>query len=46
MAMYKCFKCGKRISHIVLKKTKGKCSYCDSRIFYKTRSVVAKVKAV
>ncbi|OYT41942.1 DNA-directed RNA polymerase subunit P [Candidatus Pacearchaeota archaeon ex4484_26] len=46
MAIYKCFKCGKKISHKVLKKSKGKCPYCDSRIFYKTRNVIKKIKAI
>ncbi|HIH17444.1 MAG TPA: hypothetical protein HA218_01255 [Nanoarchaeota archaeon] len=45
MANYKCFKCGKKIAHKALQKTKGKCTYCDSRIFYKVRSTVTRIKA-
>ena len=45
MANYKCFKCGKKIAHKALEKTKGKCTYCDSRIFYKVRSTITRIKA-
>ena len=46
MVGYKCFSCGRKVSHKVLEKSRGKCTYCDSRIFYKTRNVVTRVKAV
>ena len=46
MANYKCFKCGKKVAHKAVEKTKGKCIYCDSRIFYKVRSTITRIKAV
>ena len=44
MADYKCFKCGKAISSKKLDK-RFTCPYCNSRIFYKPRSTVVKIKA-
>ena len=44
MVTYKCFFCGKQSS---AKTTKGKlvCQYCGSRVFFKPRTTVKKVKA-
>lgn len=45
MAAYKCFFCGKSTTH----KTLGKrfvCSACGSRVFFKTRKQITKVKAI
>jgi len=44
MAMYKCFTCGKQISSKALEK-RFSCPYCNSKIFYKPRRVITKVKA-
>jgi len=43
MAVYKCFKCGKQISHKKLEK-RFTCPACGSKIFYKPRTHVKKVK--
>ena len=45
MITYKCFFCGKQVP---AKTTKGKivCSNCNSRVFFKPRTAVKKVKAV
>ncbi|MBS3099905.1 DNA-directed RNA polymerase subunit P [Candidatus Pacearchaeota archaeon] len=43
MAEYKCFKCGKKISSKKLDK-RFTCPFCNSKIFYKPRSAVAKIK--
>ena len=45
MANYKCFKCGKAISHKTLDK-RFVCPHCGGRIFYKPRSHEKTVKAV
>ncbi|MBS3075639.1 MAG: DNA-directed RNA polymerase subunit P [Candidatus Nanoarchaeia archaeon] len=45
MATYKCFKCGKKTTHSILQK-KFLCSNCGSKIFYKPRKFVVKIKAV
>ncbi len=45
MANYKCFKCGKKISSKTLEK-RFTCPNCNSKIFYKPRDNVSKVKAV
>ncbi len=45
MATYKCFQCGKKISHKALEK-RFLCPTCGSKIFYKPRTHIAKVKAV
>jgi len=44
MAEYKCFKCGKEISSVDLKK-RFKCPHCDSKIFFKPRRKVKTIKA-
>ena len=45
MATYKCFFCGKTISAKVLK-GRFSCPYCGSKIFFKPRKAVKKVKAI
>ncbi|MEK6859333.1 MAG: DNA-directed RNA polymerase subunit P [Nanoarchaeota archaeon] len=45
MATYKCFKCGKKITNNLLQK-RFLCPHCGSKIFYKPRSTVVKIKAV
>jgi len=45
MAEYKCFKCGKSISSKKLDK-RFTCPNCNSKIFYKPRTAVAKIKAI
>jgi len=44
MVTYKCFKCGKKISSILLEK-RFVCPYCGSKIFFKPRTQLKKVKA-
>lgn len=44
MAIYKCFSCGKQISHKTLEK-RFVCPTCGSKIFYKPRKDITKVKA-
>ena len=44
MVAYKCFKCGKKISSKVLEK-RFACPNCNSKIFYKPRNTITKVKA-
>ena len=45
MANYKCFKCEKKITSNVLDK-RFVCPHCGSKIFYKPRTKVKKVKAI
>jgi len=45
MATYKCFKCGKKITNSALEK-RFLCPYCRSKIFYKPRKHVVKIKAI
>ncbi|MBS3076822.1 transposase [Candidatus Pacearchaeota archaeon] len=45
MAQYKCFQCEKSLSSKVLDK-RFVCPHCGSRVFYKPRNKVAKMKAV
>ena len=45
MATYKCFKCEKKIKPSTLEK-RFVCPNCGSKIFYKPRTKVKKVKAV
>jgi len=45
MATYKCFKCEKKITASALEK-RFVCPNCGSKIFYKPRTKVKKVKAV
>jgi len=44
MAQYKCFKCGKQISHKALEK-RFSCPSCGSKIFFKPRKDTFKIKA-
>lgn len=45
MATYKCFKCGKKVKAEVLDK-RFVCPNCGSKIFFKPRKVVKKVKSI
>ncbi|MEM3074486.1 MAG: DNA-directed RNA polymerase subunit P [Candidatus Pacearchaeota archaeon] len=45
MVEYKCFKCGKSISYKKLDK-RFTCPFCNSRIFYKPRLSITKIKAI
>lgn len=45
MPTYKCFKCGKKIQNTNLEK-RFVCPNCGSKIFYKPRTKVKKVKAM
>jgi len=45
MTTYKCFKCEKKISSGNLDK-RFTCPHCGSKIFYKPRAKVKKVKAI
>jgi len=45
MVNYKCFKCGKKIKSKALDK-RFICPHCGSKIFYKSRTKVKKVKAI
>ena len=45
MAIYKCFKCGKKITSNILQK-RFLCPSCGSKIFYKPRKHTTKIKAV
>jgi len=45
MTDYKCFTCGKKISHESLKR-RIRCPYCNSKILFKPRNVTTKVKAI
>lgn len=44
MVEYKCFNCNRRVSDSYLRK-KVRCPYCGSKILFKARSVITKVKA-
>lgn len=44
MVSYKCFSCEKKVSGEYLR-TKVRCPYCGSKMLYKERAIVAKVKA-
>tara|TARA_Y100000310_G_scaffold341901_1_gene442792 strand:- start:4629 stop:4766 length:138 start_codon:yes stop_codon:yes gene_type:complete len=44
MTTYKCFKCGKKVSNTNLEK-RFTCPNCGSKIFYKLRAKVKKLKA-
>ena len=44
MTTYKCFKCEKKISSTNLEK-RFVCPHCGSKIFYKPRTKVKKIKA-
>ena len=45
MAQYKCFGCEKTISSKILAK-RFVCSHCGSKIFYKPRTKIVKLKAI
>lgn len=45
MATYKCFKCGKKTTQGALEK-RFLCVSCGSKIFYKPRGKIAKIKAI
>lgn len=42
---YKCFQCGKKVDWKDYATTKVRCPYCGSKILYKDRKVVTKIKA-
>ena len=44
MVTYKCFQCERKIGPEYLR-SKIRCVYCGSKMLYKERSMVAKVKA-
>ena len=44
MAEYKCFECNKKVSMAYIRK-RIRCSYCGSKILFKPRAVITKVKA-
>ncbi len=44
MASYRCFGCKKEVADTYIKK-KIRCPYCGSRILFKERTQIAKVKA-
>lgn len=45
MANYKCFKCGKKTTNTILQK-RFLCVSCGSKIFYKPRKHIVKIKAI
>lgn len=45
MAQYKCFKCGKPLTNKILEK-RFVCPSCGSKIFYKPRTQIVKLKAI
>ena len=45
MVTYKCFECGKAITDKSIEK-RFQCPFCNSKIFYKPRKIITKVKAV
>lgn len=44
MASYKCFKCDKKTTHKILE-SRFVCPSCGSKIFFKPRAAVKKIKA-
>ncbi|MDP7116204.1 MAG: DNA-directed RNA polymerase subunit P [Candidatus Woesearchaeota archaeon] len=44
MVRYKCFQCSKKVADEYLKK-RVRCPYCGSKLLYKPRSTITKVKA-
>jgi DNA-directed RNA polymerase subunit RPC12/RpoP len=44
MVEYKCFDCGKTVSDDYIRK-RVRCPYCGSKMLYKTRGTVTKIKA-
>ena len=45
MAQYKCFRCAKPLTSKVLDKVFN-CPSCNSKIFYKPRTHIVKIKAI
>ena len=45
MVTYKCFHCGKSLGDKAIEK-RFQCPHCNSKIFYKPRKVITKVKAL
>lgn len=41
---YKCFECNKKVSQDYVKK-RVRCPYCGSKMLFKPRSVMTKIKA-
>ncbi|MBI4440321.1 DNA-directed RNA polymerase subunit P [Candidatus Woesearchaeota archaeon] len=44
MMEYKCFECNKKVSQDYVKK-RVRCPYCGSKMLFKPRSVMTKIKA-
>jgi len=44
MVEYRCFDCNKKVSQDYLRK-KVRCPYCGSKMLFKPRAVITKVKA-
>lgn len=44
MVNYKCFNCNKKVNGSYLRKN-VRCPYCGSKMLFKERSVITKVKA-
>jgi DNA-directed RNA polymerase subunit P len=44
MATYKCFECGREIADRYIRK-RIRCPYCGSKIIFKPRNTITKVKA-
>lgn len=44
MTDYKCFSCGKSVSDTYVRKS-VRCPYCGSKVLFKTRSIIKKIKA-
>jgi len=44
MVEYRCFDCNKKVSKDYLRK-KVRCPYCGSKMLFKPRAVITKVKA-
>jgi DNA-directed RNA polymerase subunit RPC12/RpoP len=45
MVKYKCFKCGKSVTNKILEK-RFTCVSCGSKIFFKPRKHIVKLKAI
>jgi len=45
MAEYKCFDCNKKVAPDYIRK-RIRCPYCGSKMLFKARTVITKVKAV
>ncbi|MBN2368129.1 DNA-directed RNA polymerase subunit P [Candidatus Woesearchaeota archaeon] len=44
MVLYKCFQCNREIDSQMLRK-RVRCVYCGSKLLYKPRTTITKVKA-